>query len=167
MDTTEEEAAQVVALLQAGLRQVEVARQLNISKFRVHRVFKRFQETGGYVRRHGSGRRRCTTAIDDRYIVSSSLRNRFSNAVELQQQLRATRRTAVSVSTIRRRLREKNLLPRRAATGPQLTGDHRAFRKRFSESHEPWTFDHWRNVLFSDETRVCLYTNDRRRRVYR
>lgn len=167
MDTTAEEAAQVVALLQTGLRQVEVARQLNISRFRVQRVYRRFQETGGYIRRHGSGRRRCTTVRDDRYIVSTSLRNRFSNAVEVQQQLRATRRTAVSVSTIRRRLREKNLLPRRAATGPQLTAIHRRTRKRFSETHEPWTFNQWRNVLFSDETRVCLYTNDRRRRVYR
>lgn len=167
MDTTPEEAAQVIALLETGLRQTEVARRLNISRFRVRRVFQRFEETGGYIRRHGSGRRRCTSGSDDRYIVTTSLRNRFFNAVELQQQLRAARRTSVSVSTIRRRLRERNLMPRRAATGPQLTAQHRNARRGFRTSHENWTFTQWRNVLFSDETRVCLYTNDRRRRVYR
>lgn len=167
MDTTAEEAAQVVALLQSGVRQSEVARQLNLSRFSVRRVYQRFLETGGYIRRHGSGRRRCTSERDDRFIVSRSLRNRFSNAVELQQELRATRRRTVSVSTVRRRLKEKKITPRRAATGPKLTAAHRQARLQFAREHVDWTLDQWRAVLFSDETRVSLFCNDRRRRVYR
>lgn len=167
MDTTADEAAQVIALLQSGMRQCDVARQLNLSRFSVRRVYQRFLETGGHVRRHGSGRRRCTSERDDRFIVSTSRRNRFSNAVELQQQLQAARRTTVSVSTVRRRLREKKIAAHRAATGPKLTAEHRRARLQFARDHVNWTLDQWRAVLFSDETRVCLFCNDRRRRVYR
>lgn len=167
MDTTADEAAQVVALLQAGVRQCDVARQLNLSRFSVRRVYQRFLETGGYIRRHGSGRRRCTSERDDRFVVSYSLRNRFSNAVQLQQELQAVRRRTVSVSTVRRRLKEKNIAAHRAATGPKLTAAHRRARLQFARDHVDWTIEQWGAVLFSDETRVCLFCNDRRRRVYR
>ncbi|CAK1579570.1 unnamed protein product [Parnassius mnemosyne] len=167
MDTSSEEAAQVIALLQSGMRQCDVARQLNLSRFSVRRVFQRFQQTGGYVRKPGSGRKRCTSERDDRFIVTTSLRNRFTNAVELQQQLRSTRRTSVSVSTIRRRLHEKSLTAHRPAKGPKLTAQHRRDRLDFARNHCEWTLEQWRTVLFSDETRVCLFCNDRRRRVYR
>lgn len=141
MDTTADEAAQVVALLQSGMRQCDVARQLNLSRFAVRRVYQRFLETGGYIRRRGSGRRRCTSERDDRYIVSMSLRNRFSNAVELQQRLRDVRRTTVSTSTVRRRLGEKNIAACRAATGPKLTTRHRQARLQFAREHVDWSFD--------------------------
>ncbi|KAJ8717886.1 hypothetical protein PYW07_005816 [Mythimna separata] len=141
MDTTADKAAQVIALLQSGMRQCDVARQLNLSRFAVRRVFQRFQETGGYIRRRGSGRQRCTAERDDRFIVSTSLRNRFSNAVELQQQLRSARRTSVSVSTIRRRLQEKKIAAHRAATGPKLTAQHRRDRLQFARDHVDWTID--------------------------
>ncbi|VVC42504.1 Ribonuclease H-like domain,Transposase, Tc1-like [Cinara cedri] len=112
-------------------------------------------------------RQRCTTDRDDRFIVSTSLRNRFSNAVELQQQLRAARSTTVSTSTVRRRLGEQKIVARRPATGPKLTAQHRKERLHFAREHFNWTLDQWKTVLFSDETRVCLYSNDKRRKVYR
>lgn len=167
MDTTVDEAAQVIALLQSGMRQCDVARQLNLSRFSVRRVYQRFLETGGYVRRHGSGRRRCTSERDDRFIVSTSLRNRFLNAVELRQQLQTANRRTVSVSTVRRRLGERKIAARRAATGPKLTAEHRRARLQFAREHVNWTLEQWKAVLFSDETRVCLFCNDRRKRVYR
>lgn len=167
MDTTADEASQVIALLQSGMRQCDVARQLNISRFSVRRMYQRFQETGGYIRRCGSGRKRCTAERDDRFIVTRSLRNRFSNAVELQQQLRSARGTSVSVSTVRRRLREKKIAAYRPAKGPKLTAHHRRDRLQFAREHHDWSLEQWRTVLFSDETRVSLFCNDGRRRVYR
>ncbi|XP_045772170.1 uncharacterized protein LOC123872086 [Maniola jurtina] len=121
VDTTAEEAAQVVVLLRSGMRQCDVARQLNLSRFSVQRVFQRFQETGGYIRRHGSGQRCCTSERDNRFIVISSSRNRFLYVVKLQRQLREVRRATVSMSTIRRRLREKKIAVRVPARGRKLT----------------------------------------------
>lgn len=58
-------------------------------------------------------------------------------------------------------------MARRPATGPKLTAANRQARLQFARAHVNWTQEQWRAVLFSDETRVCLFCNDRRKRVYR
>lgn len=167
MDTTEAEAAQVVALLQQGLSQRVVARRLNLSRSAVRRVYQRFLETGQYRRRSGSGRHRVTTQRDDRFLVVSALRNRHLSGVDLQRRLREDRGVAISDSTVRRRLREQNLRPYKPATGPQLTTAHRQARLRFARDHVNWTIAQWESVLFSDESRMTLYGSDGRRNVMR
>ncbi|CAG9133644.1 unnamed protein product [Plutella xylostella] len=167
MDTTPEEAAQVVALLQQGLSQRAVAAQLHLSQSAVSRVYRRFQETGAFNRRPRTGRHRCTSERDDRFIVSTSLRNRHLTGVDVQQELRRVRQVTVSEWTVRRRLKEANLTPKRPASGPKLTAGHRQARLQFAREHLDWSIAQWRSVLFTDECRVCLHGSDRRGRVYR
>lgn len=156
MDTTPTEAAQLVSLLEAGYGQREVARRLNLSRSAVQRVYRRYLETGTFVRRPGTGRPRATTERDDRFIATTSLRDRGLNAVQLQQQLRDVRGVAISRWTVRRRLKERNLTSHKPATGPKLTVAHRRSRLEFAREHVNWTLEDWRSVLFSDETRICL-----------
>ncbi|CAG9133866.1 unnamed protein product [Plutella xylostella] len=165
--STSEEAAQVVALLQQGLSQRAVAAQLHLSQSAVSRVYRRFQETGAFNRRPRTGRHRCTSERDDRFIVSTSLRNRHLTGVDVQQELRRVRQVAVSEWTVRRRLKEANLTPKRPASGPKLTAGHRQARLQFAREHLDWSIAQWRSVLFTDECRVCLHGSDRRGRVYR
>lgn len=167
MDTTSDEAAQAVILLREGQSQRQVASALNMSQSAVSRVYRRYQETGNFNRRRGSGRKRCTSERDDRFIISTSLRNRALTGVQVQQELRETRGVAVSGWTVRRRLKAASLEPKRPATGPKLTPAHRAARLRFAREHVDWTDEQWSSVLFSDESRVCLHGSDKRGRVYR
>lgn len=167
MNTPPEIAAQAVALLQAGNSQRTVARQLNMTRSTVQNVFRRFLETGRYVARAKTGRPRATSARDDRYIRTTSLRNRMLNAAQLKQQLRDVRGVTVSRWTVRRRLLENRQRCRKPATCQKLTAAHRAERLRFAREHVNWTLEQWSSVLFSDETRICLYGSDRRARVYR
>lgn len=164
MSTTPQQAAQVVALFSEGLTQRTVARQLGMSQSTVSRVFR---GEGSYNQRPRPGRSRCTSDRDDRFIVTSMLRNRHLTGVDVQQNLRDVRGVAVSEWTVRRRLKEANLTPRRPATGPKLTPHHRQARLTFVRNHLNWTLEQWRSVLFTDETRVCLHGSDRRGRVYR
>ena len=46
-------------------------------------------------------------------------------------------------------------------TGLKLTAQHRGYRLQFAHDHVDWTIEQWRVVLFSDETRICLFWNDR------
>lgn len=167
MDTTPQEAAQVVALLQQGLSQRVVASQLHLSQSAVSRVYRRYQETGAFTRRPTTSRHRCTSERDDRFIVSTSLRNRHLTGVDVQGELRRVRDVAVSEWTVRRRLKEANLTPKRPATGPRLTAGHRQARLQFAREHLNWSVGQWRSVLFTDECRMCLHGSDRRGRVYR
>jgi transposase len=167
MDTTPEVAAQVVACTQLGHSQRFVAQQLNLSGSAVRRVYQRFQDTGSFNRRPGASRRRYTSDRDDRFIESTSLTNRRLNAIQIQRQLRDVRGVVVNEWTVRRRLQETNLTPRRPATGPKLTAAHRQARLRFAREHLNWTLNHWMCLLFSDETRICLNGKDGKGRVYR
>lgn len=167
METTPIEAAQIVTLIQQGFSQRTIARQLHLSQSCVSKVYKRFRETGNLVRRPGSGRQRCTSARDDRFIVSTSLRNRHLTGVDVQRELGEVRGRTVSEWTVRRRLKEANLTPKRPATGPKLSTAHRQARLQFARDHLVWDIQQWSRVLFADETRMCLHGSDRRRRVYR
>jgi len=76
VDTMPEQASQVIGFLQAGFSQREVVHRLNLSQSSVSRVFRRFRETGTFTQKPHTNGRRCTSERDDRFINSTSLRNR-------------------------------------------------------------------------------------------
>lgn len=154
-------------LLEQALSQRQVALELGLSQSAVSRVSRRYQDTNSFDRRPGSGTARCTCPRDDQFLVLKSRRDRRLNSVQLQQELAQVRDVHVSALTVRRRLKEVGIVPKRAATGPKLTAEHREKRLRFAREHLDWTPEQWDSVLFTDESRMCLFANDRRTRVYR
>lgn len=108
MPLTTEQIAQAVALIDQGLTQREVAIVLNVPRSSMQYALKRYQATGNYTRRPGSGGRRCTSARDDRFIVLEILRNRFLTAVEIRHRLQNVRSINVSERTVRRQMDEVN-----------------------------------------------------------
>ncbi|RVE42631.1 hypothetical protein evm_012717 [Chilo suppressalis] len=130
-------------------------------------ALKRYQETGQYTRRPGSGGVRCTSARDDRFIVLEILRNRYLTAVEIRQRLQIVRGVNVSERTVRRRMEEVNLKACRPARGPELLRQHRIARLHFAREHVNWTHEQWARVLFTDECRIALRSPDGRERVWR
>jgi transposase len=105
MPLTVVETAQIVALVEDGHTQRQVARTVGVSLSTVQRVLQRFQEASLLTRRPGSGRRRTPKALDDRFLVFQALRNRTSTAVMHQNRLEEVRNRNFSVATVRRRLR--------------------------------------------------------------
>ncbi|CAH1378431.1 unnamed protein product, partial [Tenebrio molitor] len=90
--------ARIVALIQDGRGQRETARIVGKSLCAVQNVYQRYEETGLITRRPGSGRKRVTTRRDDRFLVSTSLRNRTASAVLLRNQLQEVRDVNVNES---------------------------------------------------------------------
>ncbi|ENN80220.1 hypothetical protein YQE_03355, partial [Dendroctonus ponderosae] len=82
MHTTPQKAGQVIALIENGLSHRTVARQVDMTRVAVRRVCKRYEETGSFHRLPVTGRKRFTTARDDRFIVSTTLRNRHHNSLK-------------------------------------------------------------------------------------
>lgn len=115
-----------------------MARVLGVARTTLRDAVKRFQETGSYERRPGQGRKKCTSARDDRFLVTNVLRNRFTAAVKARNPLREVRNVHVSERTVRRRLGEKALGAFRPCRVPQLLVGHRRERLRFSREHAEW-----------------------------
>lgn len=167
MPLTSAQVAQAVLLRSQGRTQREMAESLNVPRTTLRYALKRYDQTGLYTRRPGSGGIRCTSARDDRFIVLAVLRNRFLTAVEIRQRLQTARGVNVSERTIRRRMEERDLRARRPARGPELLRHHRVARLRFAREHANWTHEQWSKVLWTDECRVALRAPDGRERVWR
>ncbi|GBN04060.1 hypothetical protein AVEN_100654-1 [Araneus ventricosus] len=72
-----------VGMLQAGARQSAVARELNVHRSVIHRLWNHYQKDQNISRRLGSGRRRITTTAYDRYLFQCARRRRTLTGLTL------------------------------------------------------------------------------------
>ncbi|GFW59369.1 transposable element Tcb2 transposase [Trichonephila clavipes] len=85
----------------------------SITELKVSEQWKQFQNDGTVVSRPGQGRKRMTTASEDRYLALTARRNRKATARQLSSELAAATGAVASRQTIYRRLNEKGLYARK------------------------------------------------------
>ncbi|GFY17891.1 transposable element Tcb2 transposase [Trichonephila clavipes] len=102
-----------------------------------------------HTQRPGSGRPRQTNCREDRHIA----------------QVAPSLGAAVSSRTIRRRLAEGHLRSQRPLRVLPLTPTHQCLRLECCRARENWTAAEWNQVVFSDESRFNLSSDDNRVRV--
>ena len=153
--------------IQEGIAMREAARRLNVSSSVIRRQWVCFQTTGEVHEQRRPGRPRITTRRQDRFIVTTALRQRIVTANTLRCLLRNEANVNVSDQTIRNRLRESNLRSRRQAVRLPLLPHHRVNRLAWARRHVRWNRRQWNNVQFTDESRFCLQHSDGRIHVYR
>lgn len=78
------EVARAVTMIDEGHTYRSVSRTLGVSVSVIHRCVKRYRQTGSNVRRRGQGRKRATSAVDERFIRVQTLRNRRQTAVQTE-----------------------------------------------------------------------------------
>ena len=94
----------------------------------------------------------------------NNLRRLSATARELQQDLRRITGVTVSDQTVRNRLREMSLRPRRPLRVPCSTQQHRVARFLFAFSHVKWHLRQWRPLFFTNESRFPLTQRNGRQR---
>ena len=87
-----------IGMLEAGMRQVVVARRLGVSPSVHSRLRTRLAQTNCTLDRRRSGRPRSTSQAQDRFLRTSALRSRSVSAEQLRERLSRTG-TRVSVQT--------------------------------------------------------------------
>ncbi|KAK7098064.1 hypothetical protein V1264_004952 [Littorina saxatilis] len=156
-----------IGWFQDGVGVREIARRLLVSPSVITRLRQRFQATGLVQDRPRPGRRKKTTAREDRFITRQAQTVRSSTANRIRRQLRAATNTNVSTQTVRNRLHAAQYHARRPSKRPKLTLVHKRARRVWSRLHILWTRQQWAVVLFTDESRYSLEHNDGRVRVWR
>ena len=112
-------------------------------------------------------RSRVTSRSQDRYIVLTHLRNRFTSATSTARANRGLHGRIISSQTVRNRLKEANLRARRPRRCLVMTQRHKRARLLLARRHLRLTRADWAYVLFVEETKIKLKGSDGRKRVYR
>ncbi|GFV44278.1 transposable element Tc1 transposase [Trichonephila clavipes] len=81
--------------------------------------------------------------------------------------IRADAGVAILPQTISRHLAEANLKSKRPFRALPLTPEHRQLRLQWCLARSMWNATDWQKVVFSDESRFVLGTDDNRVRVWR
>ncbi|GFW21184.1 transposable element Tcb1 transposase [Trichonephila clavipes] len=118
------------------------------------------------VRRGRSHPIQCTTSREGRQIVRMAVMDRSVTSRTVAQHIESVTHHSVSARTIRRRLQQSGLSERRPLLGLHLTQNHRRLRRQWCDERRMWAAE-WNEVVFTDESRICLQHPDGRIRVWR
>ena len=127
----------------------------------------RYRDTGTVDNIRRSGRSKAITAVYDCYLRILARRNPESNVTMLNNAFHAATGCRVSTQTVRNRLHDVQCHSRRPWRGLHLTPRNHGVRYRWAQKHAEWTRQNWQQVLFTDQCRICLQPDNRRRRVWR
>ncbi|GFU88898.1 transposable element Tcb1 transposase [Trichonephila clavipes] len=122
-------------------------------------------QEGTSDRRGRSHPPQCTTSREDRQIVRMAVTDRSVTSRTIAQHIESVTYHSVSARTIRRRLQQSGLSARRPLLGLPLTQNHRRLRHQWCDERRMWAAE-WNEVVFTDESRICLQHHDGRIRVW-
>ncbi|KAK3091830.1 hypothetical protein FSP39_022977 [Pinctada imbricata] len=134
-----EQRPRAVRMIEAGRRHSDVASHFGVTRITISRLASRYRTAGSVNDRRRSGRPRVTTAAQDRYIVTSHLRDLQRKESRLDVHIRGSNSSSATDVI------EQN--------GPAITQDGRVTSGN--------------GVVFSDESRYLLDRVDGRQWVYR
>lgn len=154
-------------MAESGMKQKDITRRLNISQSQVSRLLTKHRQTGNVTVRPRSGCPKGTTPREDRRMCILARQNRFWSAEQVRQGLQSGTGIRVSRELVNKRLLARCLKSRKPAKRPNLRPDHKTDRLNWARTRQHYRIREWRNVLWSDESRFCLYHEDGRRRVRR
>ncbi|GFX82361.1 transposable element Tcb1 transposase [Trichonephila clavipes] len=126
----------------------------------------RWMQEGTTDRRRRSHTPQCTTYDEDRQIVRMTVTARSFTSRTIVQPIESVTRHPVSDCTIQRRLQQSGLSARRPLLGLPLTQNHRRLRHQWCDERRMWEAE-WNEVVFTDESRICMQHHDGRIRVWR
>lgn len=164
---TEFERGRIIGMREAGWSHRRIARHLGRSDQTVRRCWDQWVSEGTHTRRPGSGRPRQTTSRQDRLILRQARILPTSSVSTIQRQVAPSLQVPVSASTISRRLAEGHLVSRRPLRVLPLTPTHCRVRLQWCRSRRNWTATEWNRVVFSDESKYSMASDDGRVRVWR
>ncbi|GFV85422.1 transposable element Tcb1 transposase [Trichonephila clavipes] len=130
------------------------------------RICDRWMQEGTTERRGRSHPPQCTTSREDRQIVRMAVMDRSVPSRTVAQHIESVTHHSVSARTIQRRLQQSGMSARRPLLGLSLTQNHRSLRCQWCNERRMWVAE-WNEVVFTDESHICLQHHDGRIRVWR
>ncbi|GFY07248.1 transposable element Tcb1 transposase [Trichonephila clavipes] len=130
------------------------------------RICDRWMQEGTTDRRGRSHPPQCTTSREDRQIGRIAMTDHSVTSRTIAQHIESVTHHSVPAIIIRRRLMQSGLSARHPLLGLPLTQNHRRLPHKWCDERKMWVAE-WNEVIFTDESRICLQHHDGRIRVWR
>lgn len=151
-------------LLEIGHSSRQIAKQLDIGKATVNRVRARASPNAPKA---VGGRPTKLSVADKRRVVRMITTHKAKTAVQAAQELKDTADMVVSAKTVQRTLKEAGMRAMTRRKKPKLSPRHIKQRLDFALSHQNWTIEDWKSVIWSDETKINRLGSDGCKWVWR
>ncbi|GFU52085.1 transposable element Tcb1 transposase [Trichonephila clavipes] len=153
----------IIWIKTAGWLTRRVAGQVDRTESAVRNCWEQWTREGTHVRKTESGETRKTTRREDRRNVRQALVDHTVTRSTIREDIGV----AIVPQTISRHFAEANLKPKRPFRALPLKPEHRQLRLQWCQARSMWNVTGWQKVLFSDESRFALGTDDNRVPVWR
>ncbi|GFU71314.1 transposable element Tc1 transposase [Trichonephila clavipes] len=147
----------------AGCSTRRVAGQVDRSQCAIRNCWEQWTREGTHARKTGSGATRKTTRKEERNIV----RQELVDLAVSSSTIRTDIGIAIAPQTISRHRAEANLKYKRPFRVLSLTQEHLQLRLQKCQARSMWNVTNWQKVVFSNESRFVLGTDDNRGRMWR
>jgi predicted transcriptional regulator/transposase len=154
----------IFSLSKQKLSQRAIARQLGISQSVVSKHLKKRPSSESPPKK---GRPKILDKMDERFISRMAVTGKATTARDLVDNLEEYSNVRVSQNTILRSLKSGGVRSHFKIKKPFLNKGHRVKRRKFEKSFRDWDKYDWEYVVWSDETKINLHSNDGRDRTFR
>ncbi|GFT30382.1 transposable element Tcb1 transposase [Trichonephila clavipes] len=163
---SEFDKGRIVAYRDCGLSFKEIGSRVGRNQTTVMRICDRWMQEGTADRRGRSHSPQCTTSREYRQIVRMAVTDHSVTSRTIAQHIESVTHHSVSARTIRRHLQQSGLSVKCPLLGLPLTQNHRRLPHQWCDERRMWAAE-WNEVVFTDESRICLQHHDGRIRVWR
>lgn len=157
----------VVSLYKSGIKARDICIKEGLSTSTVYSIIKKFKDENTVERKRGSGRPDKLSSEAISFLKEKIKENNRLSFPKLAKILHKQMGIKVSKWTISRALEHEGLFARSPAKKPFLSPKN--IRDRFSAVSEwiNWPASKFKNIIWSDECRFCLYGSDGNQKVIR
>ncbi len=165
-ELSEDLKKRIVALHKNGIVYKTISKTLKLSRSTGAKTIQRFNRTGSTQNRPHHGRPKKLSARVQHHIQRLYGKRRMS-ATSIAVEVEGVGGQPVSAQTIRRTLHHIGLHGCRPRRKPLLKMMHKKARKQFAEDKQTKDMNYWYYVLWSDETKINLFSSDGVKHVWR
>lgn len=149
----------IIAQLTQGKSAREVAENLNMSKSTVGRLRKQYLADQKVQK---GGRPAKLSQPTKRFCVRAATSKGLDTAVAVTKMLENDLEIKVNEHTVRRALQEAGLKAREKVSKPFLSAKNVKTRLQFAKDYKIFTKEDWKQVIWSDETKINRFCSDGR-----